>query len=142
MRVMFLEPRNNLELYLPKLEQLIETLIKSYGADSFYFSEATRFAWEVQRVLEKLKEKYPFCDLCYVVTENSDIPKKKDERTFPRYVYLPALSAFGVRDMILLRGVWMIDNCDIVVLYPEQDQMAEPSFRKYVYEKGKTVVMA
>ena len=142
MRVTFLEPRKNLELYLPRLEELIERLIRDYGADTFYFCEMTRFTYEAMGVLQRLREKYPFCETVYVIADNPDAPQEKGRKSSPRYVYLSALSVFGKRDSAFVRDVWMIDNCDIVVLYPPSDQKAEQSFRNYVYTKEKTVVTA
>ena len=142
MRVMFLEPRNNLEIYLPKLKDTIEHLIKDYGATTFFFSEVSRFTYQALGIIEKLRRDYPFCELCLIVSDESDSPPENERKTYPKYIYLSALSVFGKRDAAFARNIWMIDNCDIVVLYPEQDQMADLSFRKYVYEKGKTVVIA
>ncbi|MBE6641489.1 MAG: hypothetical protein E7619_07865 [Ruminococcaceae bacterium] len=55
MRVTFLEPRKNLELYLPRLEELIERLIRDYGADTFYFCEMTRFRPNEQKICGRSK---------------------------------------------------------------------------------------
>ncbi|MBQ2733474.1 MAG: hypothetical protein IJF74_04880 [Clostridia bacterium] len=142
MRVTFLEPRNNLELYLPKLKTFIEALVVNYGADAFYFGECTRFSLEVQHIVQRLKDTYPYIDMTYVVADRPDAPPENERRPYPKFVYLSALAVFGGRDASLVRDVWLIDNCDIVVLYPTMDQRADISFRNYVFEKAKTVVMA
>ena len=142
MRVAFLEPRNNFELYLPKLEELILDLINNYGVDSFYFGDVTRFSVEVDQIVARLRERLPYCDMTYVVADKPDAPPENERRPHPKWIYLSALSVFGKRDAAFARDVWLIDNCDIVVLYPSIDQRAPLAFREYVLEKGKTVVMA
>ncbi len=139
---MFLEPRSNLEYYLPKLEELMESLVTDYGADAFYFGEVSRFAYAAIGIMERLRKKYPYCELVYVVSDRPDAPPEEERKPYPKFIYLSALAVFGRRDAAFARNVWMIDRCDIIVLYPPEDQMAELSFRKYVYEKGKMVVMA
>ncbi len=142
MRVTFLEPRNNLEIYLPKLEDLIVGLVTDYGADSFCFGATTRFSFEAERIIEGLKEKYPYCDLVYVVADMPDAPPENERRPFPKWIYLSALAVFGRRDAAFACDVWIIDNSDIVVTYPSMDQKADRSFAEYACVKGKTIVMA
>lgn len=126
------------ESILPKLEQTIIKLIKTYNVNNFYIGNHGRFDSMVKETLKNIKKIYPHINYTVVLAyrprnNDSDI---RDCQT----MYIDELDYIPKKLAIVKRNEWMINNSDYVITYVVYTFGGAYKFKCLSEKKGKTVI--
>lgn len=119
------------------LEREIEALIDYYGGDiTFYVGDKGQFDRVAQMKLAKIKEKHPETEI-YVILDT--IPESDNDFNLPT-VLPDGIERVPGRFAMSYRNRWMIDKCEIAIVYFTD---VASNTRKHVdllRNKNKTVI--
>lgn len=122
------------------LRVVIEELIKSKGANTFYVGHQGGFDRLVISLLQALKKQYSHISYAVVLAYMPNAAQRGTYWDNVSTLYPDGLETAPKRFAISWRNRWMVKQADMVVVYVTHGQGGAAQFAEYARKQGKEVV--
>lgn len=119
----------------PMLLQTVEELIREHGVTLFYVGGQGEFDRTVQRVLNRMQERYPKIEWYEVLAYHPERKSGEHKTLFPE-----AAELGPVRFALSRRNRWMVQQADFLICYAAHDWGGAARFVEYALRQRKCVI--
>ncbi len=121
-----------------KIEENVVRLITKYGVNTFLVGNQGNFDYVVQKVLKKVKGKFPEIE-CDVVLARLPGKVKKSPLEHPT-IFPAILENVPPKFAVDRRNHWMVEKSDFVITYTKSPTGGAAKFQRLAQQKGKKVI--
>ena len=118
------------------LEYTLTDLIENQGYDTFYSGGMGEFDKLCERVIRKLKRKFPYIHLCLIIYKY----KNNFDKDYYDECILPDLEGVHYKRAITERNKWMIKKSDLILCYIYKDHSGAYDTMKYAEKNKKNII--
>ena len=115
-----------------KVENIVCELIENYGYNTFYSGHIGEFDELCEKIVKKLKNKYPNIILCRVLPYY----KHNISDSFFDEIIIPDLGNVHYKRAITARNRWMAEKSDLILCYIYKEHGGAWVMEKYARKMG------
>lgn len=104
-----------------KLYEVLTDLVENQGVEFFYVGEFGPFQKVLHPILSRLCNVYPHIHCCVVLAYSPLVIDTFDDVINLHTIYPDEIEEFSIEFAEVRRNLWLLDNCDVIVIYSEND---------------------
>ncbi len=118
------------------IEHTLTDLIEKRGYNTFYSGGMGEFDELCEKIVRRLKNKYPHIKLCRVLY----CYKRNIDKTLFDEIIVPWLEGIHYKKLIIMKNRWMVEKADAVLCYVNKDYGGAYSMMQYAQKLEKSIV--